>query len=73
MKSVRRALVPTRVLEQVLLVVVLGIIPGPRCLYGRGDFLFFGGKMLLLHFLRHTAGNRLLLWGMEEYSGAVLC
>ena len=72
-KSVRRALVPTRVLEQILLVIVLGIIPGPRCLYSRGNFLFFGSKMLLLHFLRHSTGNHLLLWGMEEYSGAVLC
>jgi hypothetical protein len=27
--------------------------------------------MFLLHFLRHTTGNRLLFWGMEEYSGTI--
>jgi len=27
--------------------------------------------MLLLHLLRHTTGNRLLLWSMEENGGTV--
>lgn len=66
MKSVRGALVPSGVLEQVFLVIILGIVPGPRCLYRRDNLLVFGSKMLLLHLLRHTTGNRLLLWCMEE-------
>jgi len=70
-KFVRRALVPTWILEQILLVIVLGIIPGPCCLHSCDNLLFFGSKMFLLHFLRHTTGNRLLFWGMEEYSGAI--
>ena len=70
---VRGALVATWILEQKLLVIVLSIIPGSCCLYGGNDLLFFGSKMFLLHFLRHTTDNRLLLWGMEEYGGAIFC
>ena len=72
-KSVRRALVPSRVAEQILLVIVLGIVPGPRRLYSRDDLLLLGRKMLLLHLLRYTMSNRLLFGSMEENSGAVFC
>jgi hypothetical protein len=65
------ALVATWILEQILLVIVLGIIPESCCLCGSDDLLFFRSEMFLLHFLRHTTGNRLLLWGMEEYSGTI--
>jgi hypothetical protein len=68
---VRGALVATWILEQKLLVIVLSIIPGSCCLYSSDDLLFFRGKMFFLHFLRHTTDNRLLLWGMEEYSGTI--
>jgi len=76
-KFVRRALVPSGVLEQILLVIVLRVIPGPRFFYGRDNLLPFGSKMFLLHLLRYTTGNRLLLWRVEEdrrtVLGAVIC
>ena len=72
-KFVRRALVPIRVLEQIFLVVVLCIIPGPRCFCGRDNLLPFGSKMFLLHLLHHTTSNLLLLWRVKEDSGTVLC
>jgi hypothetical protein len=68
---VRGALVAAWILEQILLVIVLSIIPGSCCLYNSDDLLFFRSEMFLLHFLRHTMDNRLLLWGMEEYSGTI--
>jgi hypothetical protein len=68
---VRGTLVATWILEQKLLVIVLSIIPGSCCLYSSDDLLFFRSKMFFLHFLRHTTDNRLLLWGMEEYSGTI--
>ena len=64
-------LVATWILEQKLLVIVLSIIPGSCCLQSSDNLLFFRSKMFLLHFLRHTTGNRLLFWGMEEYSGTI--
>ena len=66
MKFVRGAVIPSRILEQVFLVVILGVVPGPRCLYRCDNLLVFGGKMFLLHLLRYTTGNHLLLWCMEE-------
>jgi len=69
---VRRALVPTGILEQEFLVIVLGIVPGPCRLYCVDNFLVFGSEMLPLHLLRHTTGNSLLLWCMEENGGAIL-
>lgn len=68
---VRWALVASWILEQILLVIALSIIPGSSCLYRSDDLLFFRSEMFLLHFLRHTTGNRLLLWGIEEYSGTI--
>jgi hypothetical protein len=47
-------------------VVVLGIVPESRCIYRRDYFLALGGKMLLLHLLRYTSSDRLLLWCVEE-------
>lgn len=72
-KSVRGALVPGGILEQVFLVIILCIVPGPRCFYCCDNLLVFGSKMLLLHLLRHTTGNRLLLWCIEENGRAVFC
>jgi hypothetical protein len=71
MQFVCGALVAAWILEQILLVIVLSIIPGSRCLYNSDDLLFFGSKVFLLHFLRDTTSNRLLFWGMEEYSGTI--
>lgn len=71
MTFVRGALVPTGILEQVFLVIVLSIVPGSCCPYCRDNLLTFGSEMLPLHLLRHTTGNLLLLWGMEENGGAV--
>jgi hypothetical protein len=73
MESVRGALVPIRVLEEILLVVTLSIVPRPRFLYSCDNLLPFGSKVLLLHLLCYATGNRLLLRGVEEYGGAVLC
>jgi hypothetical protein len=69
---VRGALIASWILKQILLVIVLGIIPGSCCLYSSDNLLFFRSKMCLLHLPRHTTDNRLLLWGMEEYSGTIL-
>ena len=71
MKSVRRALVPTGIPEQVFLVIVLGIVPGSRCFYCCDNLLVLGSEMLLLHLLRHTTSNLLLLWCIEENGGAI--
>lgn len=73
MESVRSTLVPVGVLEQILLVVVLSIVPESRLLYDCNNLLPFWSKVFLLHLLCYTASNRLLLWGVEEYGGAVLC
>ena len=71
MQFVRGTLVASWILEQKLLVIVLSIIPGSCCLYSSDDLLLFRSKMFLQHLLRHTTGNCLLLWGMEEYSGTI--
>ena len=70
---VSRALVPARVLEQVLLMVVLRVPPCPCCDDIRHDLCPDRVEMLLLHLFGHTARDRLLLGGMEEDGRAVFC
>ena len=84
METMRRALVSGGVLVQVLLMVILGVPPGTRRDYLRGDLLACVRvrrmpswitcvhtdrvEMLLLHLLRDPLGDGLLLWRVEEDS-----
>ena len=73
MQSMSGTLVPCRVLEEVFLVVFLGIVPRAR----RGDlcddFLVPDVEVLHLHLGRHALCDLLLFGGVEEDGGAVFC
>lgn len=71
MRSVRRALVPTWILEQVLLVIILRIVPLLCLLDAGNDLLAHRVKVLLLDLLRHTFCDTFLFRSIEEDSGAI--
>jgi hypothetical protein len=67
----RRALVTTRVLKQVLLVVVLSREPVLRGRDLGDDLLALGVEVFCLNLGGDTLGNLLLFGGMEEDGRAV--
>jgi hypothetical protein len=71
MQPMRRALVPTRVLEQIQLVIILRIVPLRRLQNLGDDLLAFGREVLRLDLLGHALGDLELLWGVCEDRGAV--
>lgn len=71
MGPVRRALVTTWVLEQVLLVIILRVVPLLRLLDTGNDLLANRIKVLLLNLFRHAFGDGFLFRSVEEDSGAI--
>jgi hypothetical protein len=65
------ALIPGRVLEQVQLMIVLRVPPGP-CLHNLGDdFAAIGGEVLCLDLVGNFFSGGGLGGGVREYRGAV--
>jgi hypothetical protein len=73
MHPMRRALVTTRVLEQVLLVVVLSREPVLRGRDLSDDLLTLGVEVLCLDLGGDALGGFLLFGGVKEDGGAVFC
>jgi hypothetical protein len=70
---VRRTVVAVRIVLEVTLVIVLGVVP-LSCLDDLcGDGLVLWAVVLVLHFLCDTLGNLELFWGAVEYGGTVFC
>jgi len=72
MQTVRRALVTVWVLDQILLVIVLGIPPLSSFDNLSDNLLPLGVKVEFLHLLGHRVGLRLLLGRVIENGGTVL-
>jgi hypothetical protein len=62
----RRALIPTRVLEQVQLMIILGVPPRAGWNDLRDDFLSLWREVLGLNFFRDAFGGGCLFGGMCE-------